>query len=139
VRPGTAQPAPTIPPPPEPEEGLLRGTATWYSYSGEGFGAAYPALDPVGNAGGCPEAPRPCAPLPRLSLGSALEVRNDCTRRSAEIGIIECGCNAALFCDRCAECGPSPRGRLVELTRASFVGLGGDLDVGCFNVTLAVS
>jgi hypothetical protein len=137
VQPGTAQPAPLISPPPGPEDGLLRGTATWCPVPGRG--AVYPRLEPLGDSGGCPDAPEPCAELPYLSLGSALEIRNDCTGRSADLDVVECGCNAALFCDRCVECGTSPRGRLVELTRASFVELGGNLDAGCFNATLAVN
>lgn len=137
VQPGSAQPAPLAAPPPGPEKGVLRGTATWYSTPGRG--AAYPRLEALGDSGGCPDAPDPCAQLPYLSLGSAVEVRNDCTGRGADLDVIECGCNAALFCDRCVVCGTTPRGRLVELTRASFVELGGDLDVGCFNVSLAVN
>ncbi len=137
VRPSTAQSAPMAATPPGPEGGMLRGTATWYS--GPGRGAAYPRLDPLGDSGGCPDAADPCAQLPYLSLGSTLEVRNDCTGRGTDLDVVECGCNAALFCDRCVECGTSPRGRLVELTRTSFVELGGDLDAGCFNVTLAVN
>ncbi|MDX6742056.1 hypothetical protein [Actinocorallia sp. A-T 12471] len=136
VRPGTAQAGPLAEVPTGGSGALLRGTATWYSAGGRG--AAYPALDSYGDAGGCPEAPVPCAPMPLLSLGSSLHVRNDCGKRSTEIQVTECGCTAARFCDRCVECGTSPRGRVVELTRASFVDLGGDLAVGCFNVTLVV-
>lgn len=136
VRPGTAQAGPLAEVPRPTSTALLRGTATWFSAGGRG--AAYPALDPYGDAGGCPDAPASCTPLPVLSLGVPLNVRNDCGNRSAEVDVVECGCTAARFCDRCVECGTSPRGRVVELTRASFVDLGGDLDVGCFNVTLVV-
>ncbi|MCD0452547.1 hypothetical protein LO762_25665 [Actinocorallia sp. API 0066] len=136
IKPGTAQAGPLAEVPSPASSTLLRGTATWFS--GDGRGAAYPALDPYGDSGGCPDAPASCASLPLLSLGSSLRVRNDCGRRSAEVDVIECGCTAARFCDRCVVCGTSPRGRVVELTRASFVDLGGDLDVGCFNVTLVV-
>ncbi|WP_225993646.1 hypothetical protein [Actinomadura rudentiformis] len=99
-------------------------------------GAAYPAVDSEGNAGGCLDAPSGCVALPYLSLGSGLSIRNECTGRTAAVPIIECGCTAALYCDRCVECGTSPRGRVVELTPAAFVSLGGDLDAGCFNAVM---
>ncbi|MEO5874733.1 MAG: hypothetical protein ABIS86_19655 [Streptosporangiaceae bacterium] len=136
VRPGTAQPGAVAPPPGRPGGAVLRDTATWFA--GSGRGAAYPAVDPFGDAGGCADTPVGCAPLPYLSLGSSLRLRNDCTHRSDAMVVVECGCTAARFCDRCVECGTSPRGRIVELTPASFVDLGGDLDLGCFNVTLTV-
>jgi hypothetical protein len=113
---------------------VLRGTATWYDQSGHG--AAYPAVDPHGDAGGCGMGPP--SPLPMLSIASELHVRNDCTNRAMRVPVIECGCLAARFCDRCVRCGTSPRGRILELTRTAFVDLGGDLDAGCFNVTARV-
>ncbi|MEU5881149.1 hypothetical protein [Spirillospora sp. NPDC047279] len=99
-------------------------------------GAAYPAVDAEGDAGGCADAPSGCAALPYLSLGSTLSLHNECSGRTVAVPVIECGCAAARFCDRCVECGTSPRGRLVELTPAAFVALGGDLDAGCFNAIL---
>lgn len=138
--PATApQPASHVGPAPERPPGasrVLRGTATWYDHPGDVRGAAYPALDPYGDGGGC----RTGSPvrLPYLSLGSEPQVRNDCTGRAARVPVIECGCLAARFRDRCVECGTSPRGRIVELTRITFVDLGGDLDAGCFNVTARV-
>jgi hypothetical protein len=77
--------------------------------------------------------------LPYLSLGSEVHVKNECTGQSARVPVVECGCLAARFCDRCVHCGTSPRGRIVELTRRAFVDLGGDLDAGCFNVTVRVN
>ncbi|REE97451.1 hypothetical protein DFJ69_2923 [Thermomonospora umbrina] len=151
---------------PAPEEsGAPAGTATWFGDltppswdppeaesppgaaasgpartrwrpGGDLRGAAYPAVDPEGHAGGCVDAPEGCAPLPYLSCGSALVVHNQCADRTALVPIVECGCVAARYCDRCVECGTSPRGRIVELTPLSFVELGGDLDAACFNVTL---
>jgi hypothetical protein len=115
---------------------VLRGTATWYDAPAGMRGAAYPAVDRHGDAGGCGTGP--ASPLPYLSIASELWVHNDCTGRAARIPITECGCLAARFCDRCVRCGTSPRGRIVELTRAAFVDLGGDLDVGCFNVSAQV-
>jgi hypothetical protein len=47
------------------------------------------------------------------------------------------GAVAREFCDRCVECGTSPKGRVADLTMAAFVGLGGNLEDGCFNATLA--
>jgi hypothetical protein len=126
-------------PPPERRAGsvprILRGTATWYDGPG-GYGAAYPALDAYGDAGGCGTGP--ASPLPYLSIASELDVRSDCTGRGLRVPVIECGCLAARFCDRCVQCGTSPRGRIVELTRTAFVDLGGDLDAGCFNATVWV-
>lgn len=132
------QPAPhaVAPPPRRTTPRVLRGTATWYEDPGGARGAAYPALDPHGHGGGCGIGPG--IRLPYLSLGSELWVRNECTGREARVPIIECGCQAARFCDRCVRCGTSPRGRVVELSRSAFVDLGGDLDAGCFNVTVRV-
>jgi hypothetical protein len=119
----------TVPP-------LLRGTATWFAGPAGRRGAAYPALDPYGDAGGCGTGPEAVFPL--LSIASELDVHNDCTGLEARVPVVECGCVAARFCDRCVSCGTSPRGRVVELTRAAFADLGGDLDTGCFNVTVRV-
>jgi hypothetical protein len=134
------QPSPHAVAPPTRRSGasvrVLRGTATWYD-DGDGVrGAAYPALDPYGDGGGCGTGPR--TRLPYLSLGSELRVRNECTGQEARVPVIECGCLAARFCDRCVHCGTSPRGRVVELSRTAFVDLGGDLDAGCFNATIRV-
>ena len=139
VRPGAPQPnypADRVPKrrPARPVPEVLAGTATWFG--GQGRQAAYPALDPSG--GGCPAEPNGCATLPYLSLGSELLVRNECSGRTARLPVMQCGCVAARFCDRCVKCGTSPRGRIVELSPASFVDLGGDLDEGCFNVTVRV-
>jgi hypothetical protein len=45
---------------------------------------------------------------------------------------------ARLFNDRCVACGTPPRGRVADLTIASFVALGGDLEAGCFSTTLTI-
>ncbi|WP_019631711.1 hypothetical protein [Actinomadura atramentaria] len=111
------------------------GTATWFD-GGDAPGAAYPAVDAEGDAGGCADAPRGCVPLPVLSIGSAVTVHNSCTGRTARVPVTECGCVAARYCDRCVQCGTSPRGRLIELTPVAFAALGGDLDKGCFNAIL---
>ncbi|WP_051713403.1 hypothetical protein [Spirillospora albida] len=95
-------------------------------------GAAYPAVD-AETGGGCADAPSGCVPFPALSLGSEITVHNRCGLRTATAIVVECGCVAARYCDRCVECGVSPRGRLAELTPAAFAALGGDLETGCFN------
>lgn len=137
--------------------GIVRGTATWFGGLGcpadvnaqgtgasgrwdmpDGRGAAYPAVDPEGFAGGCADAPESCTPLPYLSLGSEMAVRNECAGVTGRVPVVECGCLAARFCDRCVECDASPRGRVVELSPAAFVDLGGDLAAGCFNVSLGM-
>lgn len=141
VRPGAPQPAHPAdrvprPRPVLPVPHVLNGTATWFGALDQCRQAAYSALDP--SSGGCSSAHGECAHLPYLSLGSELLVRNECTGRSAIVPVAQCGCVAARFCDRCVQCGTSPRGRIVELTTASFVDLGGDLNEGCFNVKVRV-
>jgi hypothetical protein len=74
--------------------------------------------------------------MPYLALGSLLHVRNDCNRTSQVLPVTGCGAVARLFHDRCLACGTSPRGRIANLTMASFVELGGDLECGCFNATI---
>ncbi|GGU94184.1 hypothetical protein GCM10010182_07700 [Actinomadura cremea] len=141
VRPGTSQPGYRVddlaaPEPAAPVPGTLHGTVTWFGGLAAAAGAAYPAVDPEGHAGGCADAPAPCVAMPYLSLGSEVVVRNECGGRERAVPVVECGCVAARFCDRCTECGASPRGRVAELTPAAFVGLGGELDAGCFNATV---
>ena len=145
VRPGTSQPgyradglAAPAATAPVPE--VLRGTATWFGDCAEGEsapdGAAYPAVDSEGDAGGCADAPSGCVAFPYLSLGSDVAVRNECGGRAATIPVVECGCMAARFCDRCVDCDASPRGRIVELSPAAFARLGGELESGCFNAAV---
>jgi hypothetical protein len=145
VRPGTSQPGYraddlAAPEPTAPVPGVLHGTATWFGEAGGEApdGAAYPAVDSEGAAGGCADAPSGCVSVPYLSVGSEISVRNECAGRTATVPVVECGCTAARFCDRCVECGASPRGRIVELTPVAFAGLGGDLDAGCFNASVRV-
>jgi len=117
------------------------GSATWHEPADpdeEPRGVAYPAIDP---ASGCAEAtltaPRP-ADLPYLAVGSLLSVRNDCTGAARVLPVTGCGTAARLFHDRCLTCGTSPRGRVADLTLASFVELGGELERACFNATVTV-
>jgi hypothetical protein len=130
------------------------GTAVWHEPGEEPpdlLGLAYPALDPETSCGHGdadpaelyvvdPHAAGPgCVRLPYLSVGSAVEVRNQCSGRSAVLPVTSCGAAARLFCDRCVVCGTSPRGRIADLTMTAFVELGGNLEDGCFNATLAMA
>lgn len=122
--------------------GPFRGTATWHEPAApdeDAEGLAYPAVDP---ASGCAEAaearPAPATTLPYLAVGSMLSVRNDCTGAAGTLPVTTCAALAGLFADRCLACGTSRRGRLADLTVASFVRLGGELERGCFNATLAI-
>jgi hypothetical protein len=135
----------------------LGGTAVWHEPGEEPaglLGLAYPALDPETScervapaAATCngdlhavdPHATGPgCIRLPYLSVGSMLRLRNDCAGRSRLLPVTGCGATARLFCDRCVSCGTSRRGRIADLTMAAFVELGGDLEEGCFNATMAI-
>lgn len=146
VRPGTSQPGHRADHPPAPPPGAaapvpsaLRGSVTWFGGVHDAArGAAYPALDPEGDAGGCAGVPAGCARLPYLSIGSELVIRSECTGHTGSVAVTECGCVAARYCDRCVQCGTSSRGRVTELSALSFVDLGGDLDAGCFNATVSV-
>ncbi|MDQ2876761.1 MAG: hypothetical protein M3Y33_18950, partial [Actinomycetota bacterium] len=121
----------------------ISGSATWHEPDGEPpgvLGVAYPALDPET---GCVEEAaagraRGYARMPYLAVGSALLVRNDCNGASCVLPVTGCAAVARLFNDRCVTCGTSPRGRVADLTEASFVALGGELDRGCFNATITI-
>jgi hypothetical protein len=123
--------------------GALRGSATWHEPRDEPagvLGLSYPALDPDM---GCAEDAITgyaygYARMPYLSLGSVLRVRNECTDLACTLPVTACAPIARLFNDRCVTCGTSPRGRIADLTMASFVALGGDLDRGCFNATITI-
>jgi hypothetical protein len=141
--PATSQPpytARAVPPPPPAYAGVqarISGTATWADAFDENEqGAAYPMLERAD--AGCPDAEVSCAGLPYLAIGSLLQVRNVCADRAVNVPIVACGCVAGRFCDRCVECGTSPRGRIVELSPSSFVELGGDLVKGCFNAQIGL-
>ena len=120
----------------------ISGSACWHEPAEEPAslrGLSYPALDPESGCGGgvgpCDSAVS-CARLPYLSIGSMLFVSNDCSGQAGPIPVTGCGSSASRFCDRCLSCGMSPRGRIVDLTMASFVELGGKLHTGCFNATI---
>ncbi len=76
--------------------------------------------------------------MPYLAIGSVLRVRNECTGCDCVLPVTGCAAMARLFNDRCVTCGTSPRGRIADLTLASFVALGGELDRGCFNATITI-
>jgi hypothetical protein len=121
----------------------ISGSATWHEPFEEPpglLGASYPAVDPEA---GCAEdpvgmiAPR-FARMPYLAIGSRLLIRNDCTGSACLLPVTGCAAVARLFNDRCVTCGTSPRGRVADLTLASFVALGGELERGCFNATITI-
>ena len=147
VVPATAQPpyrAGHAPPPPMvngPLPASISGTAVWHEPEDEPpglLGLGYPALDPED---GKPPADggTGCVRLPYLSLGSTVRLRNECADRSAVLPVTSNGALARQFCDRCVECGTSPKGRLADLTMAAFVELGGNLEDGCFNATMTLA
>jgi hypothetical protein len=147
--PGTSQPTYPVDRLPAPAmlaghvPSAISGSASWHEPFEEPpglLGALYPALEPEA---GCAEdpvggiAPR-FARLPYLAIGSGLLIRNDCTGGSRMLPVIGCAAIARLFNDRCVCCGTSPRGRVADLTVASFVTLGGELERGCFNATMTI-
>jgi hypothetical protein len=147
VVPATAQPpyrAGHAPPPPMvngPLPASISGTAVWHEPEDEPpglLGLGYPALDP--EDGRTPvDGGTGCVRLPYLSLGSTVRLRNECADRSAVLPVTSNGALARQFCDRCVECGTSPKGRLADLTMAAFVELGGNLEDGCFNATMTLA
>jgi hypothetical protein len=121
----------------------IAGSATWHEPGDEPpgvLGVCYPALDPET---GCAEDAQSgqahgFARMPYLAMGSVLRVRNECTNLDCMLPVTGCAPVARLFNDRCVTCGTSPRGRIADLTMASFVALGGELDRGCFNATITI-
>jgi hypothetical protein len=118
----------------------IAGSAVWHEPAGpaDEEGVRYPALDPETACQEQPLAGSACAPLPYLSVGSLLRVRNECTAAARVLPVSGCSATAQIFCDRCVTCGTSPRGRIADLPMASFVALGGDLERGCFNTTVSL-
>lgn len=122
---------------------VISGSATWHEPRDEPpgvLGICYPALDPdtgcaedaiVGHSHGF-------ARMPYLAIGSMLRVRNECAMLECTLPVTGCAPVARLFNDRCVMCGTSPRGRVADLTMASFIALGGELDRGCFNATITI-
>jgi hypothetical protein len=123
--------------------GFVSGSATWHEPRDEPpvtLGVAYPALDPET---GCAEelagAPvQGYARMPYLAIGSMLRISNNCTGADCLVPVTSCATIARLFNDRCVTCGTSPRGRVADLTMASFIALGGELERGCFNATITI-
>jgi len=139
-------PASRLPPPQLPAghvPDVISGSATWHEPGDEPaavLGVCYPALDPETRcaedavAGGSHGFAR----MPYLAIGSMLRVRNECTKLECTLPVTGCAPIARLFNDRCVMCGTSPRGRIADLTMASFVALGGELDRACFNATITI-
>ncbi|HWF80996.1 MAG TPA: hypothetical protein VN695_10455 [Streptosporangiaceae bacterium] len=125
----------------------ITGSAVWHDPADEPYGVLgvfYPAVEP--GAGCAEDAAAKVAPgqaqayreLPYLSIGSALHVKNECTNIGRTLPVTGCAPTARLFNDHCVACKTSPRGRIADLTLASFVALGGELEQGCFNATLTI-
>lgn len=125
----------------------IAGSATWHDVAAEppwALGVHYPAIDPA--AGCAEEAAAGVTPgqapaylsLPYLAIGSALAIRNECTGLGCTLPVIGCAPVARLFNDRCVACRTSPRGRVADLTIASFVALGGELELGCFSAMITI-
>jgi hypothetical protein len=148
--PATSQPAyrfdqvPDPPPASARASGEISGSATWHEPSAEPpgvLGVSYPAIDP---SAGCAEeaaglSSRGYARLPYLAIGSVLQIRNECSGSACALPVTGCAAIGRLFNDRCVTCGTSRRGRVADLTLASFVALGGELERGCFNATITIS
>src|ERR1022692_1482503 len=125
----------------------ITGSATWHDSDDEPYGVlgvSYPAVDPAAGcledsmAGFGPGEAPAFRDLPYLAVGTALNVRNECTGISCPLPVTGCAPMARLFNDRCVACANSPRGRVADLTVASFVALGGELEDGCFSATLTI-
>ena len=67
-----------------------------------------------------------------------LRISNNCTGADCLVPVTSCATIARMFNDRCVTCGTSPRGRIADLTMASFIALGGELERGCFNATITI-
>jgi hypothetical protein len=121
----------------------ISGSATWHEPRDEPpaiLGVTYPALDPDT---GCAEelagaSRQGYSRMPYLAIGSVLRVTNDCVGADCLVPVTGCATIARLFNDRCVTCGTSPRGRIADLTMASFIALGGELERGCFNATITI-
>lgn len=137
--------APVPPPETSRVSEAISGPAVWHDPGDEPYGVlgvSYPAIEP---SAGCAEDQAgpghgqvPARALPYLAIGTALNVRNECTGISWTLPITSCAPVARLFNDHCVACRISPRGRVADLTVASFVALGGDLEAGCFHAILTI-
>ncbi|GAB3459917.1 hypothetical protein GCM10027570_44350 [Streptomonospora sediminis] len=122
----------------------VRGVATWYDPAVDDparadlRGTAYPALDPGGDCGPDCDRVHSCRPLPLLSLGTTVSLRNECTGDAAVLPVVDCAAATSHFCDPCNACGSGADGRIAQLTLVSFLALGGRPESGCFNATLNV-
>lgn len=125
----------------------IAGSAIWHDSAEEPYGVlgiSYPAIDPAADcaenlAARFPPGHAPAfRQLPYLAVGTALNVRNECTSITWTLPVTGCAPMARLFNDHCIACATSPRGRVADLTIASFVALGGDLEAGCFSATLTI-
>lgn len=103
-------------------------------------GAAYPALDSAGDCGERCDRVRGCAPLPLLSIGMTLRlspVAEQDPPPPVDVPIVCCGSQAGYFCDAEPDI-PAGRGRIAELTLASFLAMGGSPLRGGLGARMAV-
>ena len=125
----------------------ISGSAVWHDPGDEPYGVlglGYPAIDPA--AGCADDAAAGLQPgqapayreLPYLAIGTVLLVRNESTGISCPLPVTGCAPVARLFADHCVSGRLSPRGRIADLTLASFIALGGQLEAGCFYATLSI-
>lgn len=125
----------------------ISGCAVWHDPTDEPYGVLgvfYPAVEPGARC--AEDAAAKIGPgqaqtyreLPYLAIGSALHVKNECTNVGLTLPVTGCAPISRLFNDHCLACKRSPRGRIADLTLASFVALGGELEQGCFNATLTI-
>jgi hypothetical protein len=121
----------------------ISGSAVWHEPRDEPpgvLGVAYPALDPDARCAEDAASRRGhgYARMPYLAVGSVLRITNVCSGKDCLVPVTGCAAIARLFNDRCVNCGTSPRGRIADLTMASFIALGGELERGCFNATMTI-
>lgn len=133
--------------------GVVEGSVTWYDPAmgrspfadpiAASAGAAYPALDSASDCGRVCDRGRSCAPLPLMSVGTVLHLRNLCGgdgagEDTAAVPVESCAAMASYFCDRCGTCPDSSGvwGRIAELTLASYIALGGIPEAGCLTARL---
>ncbi|GAA3862599.1 hypothetical protein GCM10022243_31370 [Saccharothrix violaceirubra] len=80
----------------------------------------------------CDFMPARCRRIPVLSCGRKITVHNKCNKKSLSVEVIDCGPDNKRFCDSCTKCGRSPKGRIADLTKPTYVRIGGSLNAGCF-------
>nr|WP_042187465.1 hypothetical protein [Kibdelosporangium sp. MJ126-NF4]CEL18113.1 hypothetical protein [Kibdelosporangium sp. MJ126-NF4]CTQ90658.1 hypothetical protein [Kibdelosporangium sp. MJ126-NF4] len=113
----------------------INGKITWFNDAscrcdstcrGNNAHTAWPMLER------CNYMPARCQKVPYLACGRKLTVHNKCTKKSLVVKVIDCGPDNRRFCDTCRKCGTSRKGRIADLTRPTYIRIGGSLNAGCF-------